>query len=989
MQKIDNRIKVCIRARPLFQNETKESFDYSPTMISLKVPISKTQSSFSFDHVFNAACQTEEVFIHSARHILDNAVEGYNGTIFAYGQTTSGKTHTMVGNQNGIIPRSLDYLYRKFQSFDGTEFKVWVSYLEIYNEVINDLLNTGSINLKIREDPVEGYFVSGLKQIPCHSLSEALKVLETGEKQRSYRATNIHEHSSRSHSVFKLLIESKQMEGVDTDEENHLHLKGTVKFSVVNLVDLAGSERMSEAGDSNETSYINKSLFILTNVINKLAENPNGHIPYRDSKLTRILCNSLGGNAVTSIICTIAPDISQLQLSLSTLRFALRAKCIKNRPVVNEVIDDSALIVTYKSKISKLEIQMASIVASKDQEIQMLKSKLSNKAESQKEQIVEYVNLSDLGYSEKYKELQKNFNRQIELKNNLLDQITELKKIGTIGFDVQRSIFEGKNDCTSISTWDEECKKLRNSYLIEMAGFDKRYYKLIENLFENFKNTNKRPSVTRQTPRPVSKSLTTRKSAQVPVNHYNIRKPGTKVINTSSTRDRSKINSPSIKKHPSLSRELNVSPSPSPFRLVCEDITKPEQNETFVKEAHNKSSNDFFNESSINELGLKFNPPPFFTLPEVSGQGIELELVQNNNVLLFGSNKDGSCSGEKFDSLPVYHNPSNEYVEVVCGYYHTAFLNSQGVLFTVGKGTCGQLGTGNIENTHIITPVTHPLFQVPVQIVVCGWQHTLCVSMGSLYAWGFNGEGQLGLGDYYDRSWPVRIERITDPCFIAAGFGHSGCVCNNGSTYFWGSNPDGRLFKAPIQLRHQAYKTENLPHLIDIKSVQIACGTTHSLILTNTGEVCSAGSTQHGQLGMGINYLTHSKYVKLLIFAKGSALKIGCGDYFSAVLTKENDLYTFGKGSFGRLGLGKTRDTLEPELVKKCKFVDFSCGGRHMAALDSNGTLYAWGYGFYHQLGDLNQEDYNEPTVIDLTTATGKWPKKVSCGYIHTGVITL
>ena len=981
MQKIDNRIKVFIRPRPLFPSESKEGFSYTPSTISLKVPISKTQSSFTFDKVFSPSSQTEEVFNTAAKEILDHAVEGYNGTIFAYGQTTSGKTHTMIGGSNGIIPRSLDYLFKQMNCVDSIEFKVWVSFLEIYNEVVNDLLDSRSINLKIREDPVEGYFVAGLKQVPCHSFDEAMKVLDLGEKQRSYRATNIHEHSSRSHSVFRILIESKEMQGIDQDGGGQLHMKGTVKFSIVNLVDLAGSERMSEVGDTSETSFINKSLFILTNVINKLADNPNGHIPYRDSKLTRILCNSLGGNAVTSIICTIAPDVNYLQLSLSTLRFATRAKCIKNTPVINEVIDDAALLVTYKSKVSQLESQMASIISAKDEEIARLRAQLKSDPESQQDRVIEYINISDLSYVEKYKELQKNFTRQIELKNSLMSQISELKKLGQIGFDIQRQLFESKVDCSGVERWDDECNRLRSSYLIELAGFDERYYSLLESLHQSLTNHKRKPSMPRPASRNASKPLTTRNS-NLKVDNYRIRKPASK-ISTATARDRTKITP--VKKQQTVARETES--SPTPFRLVCEDVSKldePTMAETYEK----TPSIEMSPADNTNFDSLKFNPPPVFKIPEASIGSIELQVIKNNNILLFGANKDGACAGDKYDALPMFHNPDQEFVEVACGYYHTAFIDSQGILFTVGKGVCGQLGTGQTETTHYIRPVTHPLNQVPVSAVACGFQHTICVASGAVYTWGYNGDGQLGLGDYYDRSWPVVVSGISDSISVSAGFSHSAAITSSHICYLWGNNPDGRLFKSPIQLKHQVYRKEPNPVKCDLQAIQVSCGSSHTLLLTPSHEVFSAGSTQHGQLGLGVNYLNHCHCFKIPQFPSGSALKVGCGDSFSAVLTKNKELFTFGKGSFGRLGQGKNKDSLEPVIIKRQKFTDFSCGGRHMIALDENGSMFAWGYGFYFQLGEFSQDDFYEPTQVDVTSTTGKWPKKVSCGYFHSAMVT-
>ena len=205
----------------------------------------------------------------------------------------------------------------------------------------------------------------------------------------------------------------------------------------------------------------------------------------------------------------------------------------------------------------------------------------------------------------------------------------------------------------------------------------------------------------------------------------------------------------------------------------------------------------------------------------------------------------------------------------------------------------------------------------------------------------------------------------------------------------WGNNPDGRLFKAPMQLKYQVYKKENLPVHVNICAQSLACGVSHTLALSTKGEVYCAGSTEHGQLGIGINYESYVQCHKISRFSNGCAVRIGCGDGYSAVLTNKNDLFTFGKGSFGRLGLGKIKDTLAPEVIKNLKFKDFSCGGRHMLAIDEAGLLYAWGYGFYYQLGSLNQDDFLEPVQVDITSNTGKWPKKVSCGYFHSAVLTI
>lgn len=1043
----DNRIKVFIRPRPLFANETEDIFNYKKDNISLKQPQKTSQSSFSFDRVFSTNTTTHEVFDATSKNIIENAVDGYNGTIIAYGQTTSGKTHTMIGNMHGIIPMSLTLLYNKLSSFEKCEFKIWISYMEIYNEVINDLLDVKSVNLRIREGASEGYFVPGLSQILCRSVTDALKVLENGEKQRTYRATNIHEHSSRSHSVFRILIERKNIEGVETDEQQKLHIKGSVRFSVVNLVDLAGSERISDVGgDNSETGFINKSLFVLTNVINKLSDSCSDYIPYRDSKLTRILSNSLGGNALTSIICTIAPDVNYMQLSLSTLRFAMRAKRIKNQPVVNEVVDDAAMIVTYKKKIALLEGQLATITSTKDAEIHLLKlqfEKLKDLpvSEAQECLIEEAVNL----YSTPKSKSKTNLN------------FPELSSL-VVGFDVQRARFEEQVECKKLTKWNEECSKLRGIYLIELASLDERYFGCLENLYNSMINTNKK-----QPPRPVQGSMHKAKaretmtprqgdykiriqqanSTRVPVKtSVSVeRKPtivspapkyskpiaslnplksrrNTKTVSDSAV-NKLKASNSSMKSYSNDASE-KVIPTNS-FSITATDHFRnesplvPSFDQESQIEALAKTNTDSFENKTLSPKSSEiyipitknrtvkyqknspdepqdeiiYNPPPDEDTPLISLKPIECDLAPNPNTFLFGCNKDGSCGEEKNTSTKNYVNLEYEFTQVSCGYYHNALLTSKGVLFTMGKGTIGQLGTGKIENTHILSPVTHPLYNVEVSSVSCGWMHTLCISNGEVFAWGYNGEGQLGIGDYYDRSWPVHVEGIKGAISISAGFLHSAAATESKVVYCWGSNPDGRLFKDPVYIKWKVYEKEPRPIVIEIDGVSVACGFSHTLVLSPQGEVYSAGNTEHGQLGLGHTYESFSICHKIREFADGKAMKIGCHDRYSVVLTKDNELFTFGKGSFGRLGIGNEKDILQPVKIEGFKFVDFACGGRHMLGVDENSILYAWGYGFYYQLGTMTQDDYYTPQAVDFAGSTGKWAKKIACGSFHSAVITM
>ncbi|KAI9204997.1 kinesin motor domain-containing protein [Polychytrium aggregatum] len=266
------------------------------------------------------------------------------GTIFAYGQTSSGKTYTMKGSENsdGIISMAIMQIFqtviavRSLTCSSNRDFLLRVSYLEIYNEVIKDLLNPeNSVNLKIQENPQSReMFIKGLTELSVGSLDEIDQCLRIGEANRHVGETNINEFSSRSHTIFRIVSSGASLEDVPS---------AAVKVSTLNLVDLAGSERVGHTGAEGvrlkEGGHINKSLLALGNVIKKLTEEGSAasHVPYRDSKLTRILQSSLGGNARTSIICTVTPAAAYIDETHSTLKFAGKAKQVKNKPEVNEV----------------------------------------------------------------------------------------------------------------------------------------------------------------------------------------------------------------------------------------------------------------------------------------------------------------------------------------------------------------------------------------------------------------------------------------------------------------------------------------------------------------------------------------------------------------------------------------------------------------------------------------------------------------------------
>ena len=320
---------------------------------------------FIFDKIYPSNYESQFIYQETCQDTIKNLINGINGSIFMYGQTTSGKTFTMLGSPNspGILPCTLNDIFilinKSLNYNENINYNIYCSYIEIYNEKINDLLNNNSTNLKLIEDKNYGTIVSGTKRVKIKNFQEGIAIKDYGEENRKYRETLINEYSSRSHCIFQIYLEQFHL------DENENITKSY--YSCLNLIDLAGSERLSDNKKNvkyiGETNYINKSLFMLTNVINKLAENSssfnkNKYIPYRDSKLTRLLSQSLGGNSITTIICTISPAKINYNQTLSTLNFASRAKCVKLEAKKNEYFDDKDKISYYQNEIKKLKEQL-------------------------------------------------------------------------------------------------------------------------------------------------------------------------------------------------------------------------------------------------------------------------------------------------------------------------------------------------------------------------------------------------------------------------------------------------------------------------------------------------------------------------------------------------------------------------------------------------------------------------------------------------------
>ncbi|MED6181339.1 Kinesin-like protein KIN-7D, mitochondrial [Stylosanthes scabra] len=347
-------ISVTIRFRPLSEREYQRGDEIAWYADGDKIVRNEYHpaTAYAFDRVFGPHTSTDEVYEVAAKPVVRAAMDGVNGTVFAYGVTSSGKTHTMHGDQDfpGIIPLAIKDVFSIIQDTPGREFLLRVSYLEIYNEVINDLLDPTGQNLRVRED-AQGTYVEGIKEEVVLSPGHALSFIAAGEEHRHVGSNNFNLFSSRSHTIFTLMIESS----AHGDEYDG------VIFSQLNLIDLAGSESSKTETTGlrrKEGSYINKSLLTLGTVIGKLSEGKASHVPYRDSKLTRLLQSSLSGHGHVSLICTVTPASSNMEETHNTLKFASRAKRVEIYASRNKIIDEKSLIKKYQREISILKQEL-------------------------------------------------------------------------------------------------------------------------------------------------------------------------------------------------------------------------------------------------------------------------------------------------------------------------------------------------------------------------------------------------------------------------------------------------------------------------------------------------------------------------------------------------------------------------------------------------------------------------------------------------------
>ena len=366
--KKEESVRVCVRCRPLNSKERGDGRERivhvdpkNGTCVVSPIGSNEPPKTFTFDQVYDESVTQEYIYMNTASRIVESVIDGFNGTIFAYGQTGTGKTFTMEGVNDppelrGIIPRAFQQIFDLIAARGGqnTEFLVRASYLEIYNEEIRDLLSKNTANkLELKENPDAGVYVRDLTSYVVKSTRECDKLRDFGAKNRHVGATAMNQDSSRSHSIYTITVES-----CETREDG----SPSIRMGKLNLVDLAGSERQSKtqaSGDRlKEATKINLSLSALGNCISALVDGKSSHIPYRDSRLTRLLQDSLGGNTKTVMVANLGPADWNFDETMSTLRYANRAKNIKNKPKINEDPKD-AMLREFQEEIARLKAALA------------------------------------------------------------------------------------------------------------------------------------------------------------------------------------------------------------------------------------------------------------------------------------------------------------------------------------------------------------------------------------------------------------------------------------------------------------------------------------------------------------------------------------------------------------------------------------------------------------------------------------------------------
>ncbi|XP_028784778.1 kinesin-like protein KIN-5C [Neltuma alba] len=467
-------VQVLLRCRPFSEEELRNNApqvitcnDYTREVaVSQNIAGKHIDRVFTFDKVFGPSAKQKDLYDQAIIPIVNEVLEGFNCTIFAYGQTGTGKTYTMEGDckrsksglngelppDAGVIPRAVKQIFDTLES-QNAEYSVKVTFLELYNEEITDLLAPDEISkvaleekqkkqLPLMEDGKGGVLVRGLEEEIVTSATEIFTLLERGSAKRRTAETLLNKQSSRSHSLFSITIHIKE----PTPEGEEL-----IKCGKLNLVDLAGSENISRSGAregrAREAGEINKSLLTLGRVISALVEHL-GHVPYRDSKLTRLLRDSLGGRTKTCIIATVSPAVHCLEETLSTLDYAHRAKNIKNKPEVNQKMMKSTLIKDLYGEIERLK---AEVYAAREKNGVYIPKERYYQEESEKKAMSDQIEQMGITLETHQKQLE-------DLQNKYVDQVRQCSDLSQKLDSTEKSL---NKTSKLLANTEEELNKCR------------------------------------------------------------------------------------------------------------------------------------------------------------------------------------------------------------------------------------------------------------------------------------------------------------------------------------------------------------------------------------------------------------------------------------------------------------------------------------------------------------------------------------------------
>ncbi|CAD8049518.1 unnamed protein product [Paramecium sonneborni] len=745
-------LQVCIRVRPLLKQEKKSQWFVN------KNNINSQNKSFTFDQV-ECETRTQTLYNKIAKENVKKALNGFHTTIMCYGQTTSGKTFTTLGTHDnpGILPCALRDV------FLDQNVKCSIQYVQIYNEIIDDLLDPKCTSLQVINDQKWGTTLQ-LKQIGVKSFDQAIELLNEGEERRIYRETQIHDKSSRSHTIFRIFIENGS------------------RYSCLNIVDLAGSERVSSENDINhETGYINKSLLALTNVINQLTEQKQQHISYRDSKLTRLLQNSLGGNSITVLICCISPgNITQ---TLSTLQFAQRAKTVKNSPIIN---GEKQIQENFDQQYQSTCNQNFNIFTY----VQCLEK--SNKSYFQ-----DLVRLEQQ-YQKKYGDLLQQYRKDLNkltvnqqnlqeviqiLEKNILISLEEMKQnIRLINEDQQyKLLIWGSGQDGRLGLGDEKsCKipKEINNYKFSQVscGFHHTLAICNGNIYAWGRGL----------------------KGQLGLGNFETILQPTKIENLKNATQIACGWQHSLAICDGNLYSWGYGEEGQLGNGDCQTINQPIQIQEEVDSIYaGHSQSGFMKEGMlytfgnnqdgrcmIDSIGILSEPEqvPLNDIKSVSLGVSHMGVVTNDGcVYMAGTSVDGQLGtfstddevATWFTQLDKF-NHTNRASQIQCGDSFTLVLNTKGIIYAFGKGSFKRLGLSTTDNIYEPTPLPIEGHQI-----VAGCRHACSITQnGQVYMWGFNFHNQLGLGqDDLDQE-PILIQ-INNIKQISLGYFHSAALVQN------------------------------------------------------------------------------------------------------------------------------------------------------------------------------------------------------------------